>query len=137
MQTILYVCVHNAGRSQMAEALTNALAQERRLPVRAVSAGTQAGERLNPMAKAALEEIGIETAGLTPKPLTAEMAEGADRVITMGCGVNAEACPARILIAEDWGLDDPAGQPMETVRVIRDEIRAKVTALLDGVEAAQ
>ena len=137
MRTVLFICVHNAGRSQMAEAFTNKLAEEQGLPVRALSAGTVAGERINPVAQAVMEEIGISMNGQNPKPLTQEMADRANRIITMGCGVDAAACPARILISEDWGLDDPAGQPIETVRAIRDQIRACVEALLAewGAEA--
>lgn len=132
MRTVLFVCVHNAGRSQMAEALTNHLARERGLSVRALSAGTIAGETINPAAVAVMREIGISMDSQHPKPLTPEMADAADRVITMGCGVEAEACPARVRpLLEDWGLDDPKGQPLETVRAIRDEIREKVAALLD------
>lgn len=136
MQTILYVCVHNAGRSQMAEALTNHLARERNLSVRAESAGTLGGKQLNPMAVQAMEELGISMDGHAPKLLTQTMADGADRIITMGCGVDAEACPARFLVTEDWGLDDPAGQGIEEVRRIRDQIKTHVEALLDEVAAA-
>jgi len=114
----------------MAEAFTNHLARERGIPVRGLSAGTVAGKAINPMAAAVMEEVGISLAGQQPKPLTQEMADSADRVITMGCGVEAEACPARIHLSEDWGLDDPAGQPIETVRAIRDQIRERVEALL-------
>ena len=130
--TILYVCVHNAGRSQMAEAFTNALARERGLPVRAFSAGTAVGARINPAAEQVMREAGVPLDGQHPKQLTPEMAAGADRLITMGCGVDADVCPARLRPGlEDWGLDDPASQPVETVRAIRDQIRAKVEALLD------
>ncbi|MBM3492963.1 MAG: arsenate reductase ArsC [Armatimonadetes bacterium] len=131
MTTVLFVCVHNAGRSQMAEALTNHLADMRDVQVRAESAGTVAGERVNPAAEAAMADIGISLGGHRPKQLTQEMADGADRIVTMGCGVDADACPASILVTEDWGLDDPAGQPVETVRRIRDEIRARVERMLD------
>jgi arsenate reductase len=130
MKTVLFVCVHNAGRSQMAEAFTNALAAERGLAVRGLSAGTEAGARLNPMAVEAMRELGISMDGQHPKRLTQEMADAATRVITMGCGVDAAACPARIHLSEDWGLDDPAGQGIETVRAIRDQVRARVESLL-------
>lgn len=130
MTNILYVCVHNAGRSQMAEAFTNHFATAHGLPVLAASAGTVAGETINPTALAVMEEIGISMQGQQPKQLTQEMADSADRVITMGCGVDAEACPARIHLSEDWGLDDPKGQPIEKVRAIRDEIQKRVEALL-------
>jgi arsenate reductase (thioredoxin) len=130
MKTVLYVCVHNAGRSQMAEAFTNKLAQERGIAVRALSAGTIAGEQINPTAVAVMQEIDISMEGHSPKQLTQEMADSADRVITMGCGVDAEACPARIHLSEDWGLDDPKGQPLNKVRAIRDEIKTRVETLL-------
>ncbi len=133
MKTVLYVCVHNAGRSQMAEAFTNHLATKEGIPVRALSAGTVAGEKINPVAEAVMEEIGISMQGHQPKQLTQSMADSSDKIITMGCGVDAEACPARIHITEDWGLDDPKGQPLEKVRAIRDDIEARVTALLEEV----
>lgn len=129
-ERVLFVCVHNAGRSQMAEAILNHLATAEGHSIRAESAGTLGGTRLNPQAVEALEEIGIETAGLIPKLLTQEMADRADRIISMGCGVDAEACPARFMVTEDWGLDDPAGQPIETVRRIRDEIMVRCRELL-------
>lgn len=135
MKTILYVCVHNAGRSQMAEAFTNALAKERGINIVGMSAGTVAGEKINPVAETVMEEIGISMASQRPKQLTQKMADSADKVITMGCGVEADACPARIVLSEDWGLDDPKGQSVETVRAIRDQIREKVVALLDNMEA--
>ncbi len=133
MTTILFVCVHNSGRSQMAEALTNQLARERGLSVRAMSAGTMPanGKGINPVARLAMEQIGVQMNGQWPKQLTQEMVDQADRLITMGCGVDAAACPARFLVTEDWGLDDPAGQPIEKVRAIRDQIRERVDALLD------
>ena len=106
---VLFVCVHNAGRSQMAEAFVNALARERGLPVRGLSAGTQAGSRINPLAEQVMAELGISLEGQEPKQLTDEMAKSADRTITMGCGVEATSCPAGIYITEDWGLDEIAG----------------------------
>jgi arsenate reductase (thioredoxin) len=126
---VVYVCVHNAGRSQMAEALTNHLAREKGLPVVAESAGTVGGKALNPMAVEAMREIGISMEGQTPKLMTQEMVDGA-RVISMGCGVDATACPAKFLLTEDWGLDDPAGQSIEKVREIRDGIKGHVEELL-------
>ncbi|GAB4460274.1 MAG: arsenate reductase ArsC [Armatimonadaceae bacterium] len=136
MKTVLFVCVHNAGRSQMAEGLLNHLAQERNLPVRGLSAGTEPGTAINPQAKLAMEELGISLDSHTPKILTQEMADSADRIITMGCGVDAESCPARIHLSEDWGLDDPKGQSLETVRAIRDQIRARVESLLKDYSAS-
>ena len=95
--------------------------------------GRWLGEEINPLAVAVMEEIGVSMEGQKPKQLTQSMADTADRVITMGCGVDAEACPARIHLSEDWRLDDPKGQPIEKVRVIRDEIKARVEALLSEV----
>lgn len=129
-KTVLFVCVHNAGRSQMAEAFVNKLASERDLAVRGASAGTEATERINPLAQQAMAELGISMEGQKPKQLTAEMAAGAERIITMGCGVDATSCPANVYFTDDWGLDDPAGQPIEKVREIRDQIRDRVEALL-------
>lgn len=134
VKTVLYVCGHNAGRSQMAEALTNHLAKERGLDLRAESAGTGPADRVNPAAAAAMEEIGISMDDQRPKVMTQEMVDRADRVITMGCGVDVAACPAKFLVTEDWGLDDPAGQPVETVRRIRDEIKARVETLLEEMK---
>jgi arsenate reductase len=131
MKTVLFVCVHNAGRSQMAEALTNALARQRGVDVQAFSAGTEGGAQLNPMAVAAMTELGISLDGHHPKLLTQEMADSADRIVTMGCGVDAEKCPARVHFSDDWGLDDPKGRPIEEVRVIRDQIAERVGKLLD------
>ena len=130
MKTVLFVCVHNAGRSQMAEAFVNRFAAEHHHPIRGLSAGTEAGERVNPLATQAMAELGISLEGQTPKQLTQEMADTADRIITMGCGVDATSCPARIHLSEDWGLDDPAGQSIEKVREIRDQIRTRVEELI-------
>ena len=135
MKTVLFVCVHNAGRSQMAEALLNKRAKERSLPVQAMSAGTVAGREINPVARQVMEEIGVPLEGQTPKMLTQAVADAADRVITMGCGVDADVCPARIHLSEDWGLDDPKGQSLEKVRTIRDLIAAKIEILLTEMES--
>lgn len=137
MKSVLFVCVHNAGRSQMAEAFVNKLVAERGLEVRGESAGTMMGKTLNPLAVEAMAELGISMDGQAPKQLTQQMVDNATKIITMGCGVDAEACPARIHVSEDWGLDDPAGQSIETVRAIRDQIRDKVQQLLDEIKAAQ
>lgn len=130
MVDVLFVCVHNAGRSQMAEAIFNHEAMLKGLPFRAASAGTLGAGEINPMARLALEEIGIATEGLTPKRLDQTMADTAARTVSMGCGVDAAACPAKFLVTEDWGLEDPAGQPIEVVRAVRDEIRRRVARLL-------
>ncbi len=134
MLNALFVCVHNAGRSQMAAALFNHLCQRKGLPFRADSAGTAPGNAVNPAAVEALRELGIELSQAKPKALTQELADSAERIITMGCGVDAESCPAKFLVTEDWGLDDPAGLPIETVRRIRDEIRARLEALIAELE---
>lgn len=135
MTRILFVCVHNAGRSQMAEAMVNHFAAERGLDVAAESAGTVGGKELNPMAVSAMNELGVSMMGHHPKLLTQEMADAADRIISMGCGVDADACPAKFLLTEDWALDDPAGQTLDSVRVIRDQIQERVTKLLDELES--
>ena len=127
---VLFVCVHNAGRSQMAEAYVNHLSLERGLSVIAESAGTLGGSSLNPVAVRAMAEQGIPLKGHEPKLLTQAMIGRADRIISMGCGVDTAACPASFLITEDWQLDDPAGQSIEEVRKIRDQIRSKVEGLL-------
>jgi arsenate reductase (thioredoxin) len=133
VRKILFVCVHNAGRSQMAEAFVNHFAQEQNLPILGESAGTVGGKQLNPLAVEVMAEIGITMDGQHPKLLTQEMADSANKSITMGCGVDADACPARILFTEDWGLDDPAGQPIEKVREVRDQIKLRVEKLLEAM----
>jgi arsenate reductase len=127
MKKIIFVCTHNSGRSQMAEAFARRMGQGR---LAAFSAGTEPGADLNPVVAEAMAEIGYDLAGHYTKPLTPDIVEGADRIITMGCGVNASTCPASYLVTDDWGLDDPADQPIEKVRMIRDFIYAKVEALL-------
>ncbi|HLZ73169.1 MAG TPA: arsenate reductase ArsC [Dehalococcoidia bacterium] len=122
---VLFVCVHNAGRSQMAAALTHAMSGGR---VRVYSAGSEPAAHINPAVVAAMAEVGIDLAHEFPRPLSDAVVEAADLVITMGCG---DACPVypgkRYL---DWLVEDPAGQPLARVRVIRDEIRARVEGLL-------
>lgn len=130
---ILFVCVHNAGRSQMAEAFVNHFAREAGSDFVAESAGTVGGKVLNPFAIAAMSELGISMEGQAPKLLTQEMADRADSVISMGCGVDVKACPAKFLLAEDWELDDPAGKDIESVRIIRDQIRERVQELMSRV----
>ncbi|MBS1707913.1 MAG: hypothetical protein JSS65_04235 [Armatimonadetes bacterium] len=115
----------------MAEAFTNSLAAERGLDVVGSSAGTVGGKALNPVAVQAMSEIGVPMDGQAPKLLTPEMVAESDLIVSMGCGVDAEACPVKFLVAEDWELDDPAGQPIEAVRAVRDAIRERVSALLD------
>ena len=130
MKQVLFVCVHNAGRSQMAEAFFNRFAHERGLEAHAESAGTAPGGQINPVAVQAMEELGISMAGYHPKPLTAEMANSS-RVITMGCGVEADMCPAGTYISEDWGLPDPHGQGIEGVRQVRDAVKQRVEGLVE------
>lgn len=125
---ILFVCVHNAGRSQMAAALLNHRAGGR---VHVRSAGSAPSESLNASVVAAMAEIGLDIAQEFPKPLTDEFVQGADVVITMGCGDACPVYPGKRY--EDWQLEDPAGQPLEQVRRIRDEIDRRVQALLAGL----
>jgi len=126
MKTVLFVCVHNSGRSQMAEVFFNQLAQGK---ARALSAGSNPAEAVDPVVIKVMEEIGMDLSAKKPKALTPEMVERADRVVTMGCGVEG-VCPATWVETEDWGLDDPKGKPIEKVREMRDEIEAKVTGLV-------
>ncbi len=131
MKTVLFVCVHNSGRSQMAEALLNEMAGGR---VGAVSAGTAPAGEVNPAVVAAMKEVGLDISDRKPKRLTLRMIEQADRMITMGCGAEAEAiCPADTIKTEDWALDDPMGQPLEKVREIREQVRARVRTLLEEI----
>jgi len=122
MKTVLFVCVHNSGRSQMAEAFFNRFAAGQ---AHALSAGTAPAQEINPTVAQAMAEIGYDLAGQRPKLLTQEMLDQADIVITMGCAVEG-LCPAPGVKAEDWGLPDPQGRPLEEVRKIRDEIKARV-----------
>ena len=122
---VLFVCVHNAGRSQMAAGLTK-LRSQGRITVR--SAGSAPGEEINPNAVLALEELGIDMSEEFPKPLTDGAVRAADVVITMGCGDACPIYPGKRY--EDWKLDDPAGQDLDTVRRIRDEIDQRVRKLI-------
>ena len=126
MKKVLFVCVHNAGRSQMAEAFFSRLAEGKAL---ALSAGTEPASRVNPVVVGAMREVGIDISHQKPKLLTLEMLENVDRVITMGCGVEG-VCPASFVPTEDWELEDPEDKPIEKVRQIRDEIKAKVDELV-------
>ena len=136
MAEVLFVCVHNAGRSQMAKAMFNRLASERGLDLRAESAGTEPGEGVHDIVAEAMQEMGFDLRSERPKPLTDEMVEDAKRVITMGCAIDSEVCPAIFLRdVEDWGLPDPKGQPIGDVRAIRDVIGEKVEELLGELSA--
>ncbi len=129
--TVLFVCVHNAGRSQMAAGYLRRLAGDR---IQVYSAGSEPKDQINPLAVAVMAEEGIDIAGNAPKILTTDAVRASDVVITMGCG---DACPffpgTRY---EDWQLDDPAGQDLSTVRRIRDEIRARVETLIGELEGS-
>jgi arsenate reductase len=128
LPTILYVCVHNAGRSQMAAGLTRQLGGGR---VIVRSAGSDPGERINPAAVEAMAELGIDLGDAVPKLLERDAVEAADVVVTMGCGDACPIFPGKRY--EDWELDDPAGRGLDEVRRIRDEIRVRVEALLSGL----
>jgi len=129
MKTILFVCVHNSGRSQMAEAFFNQMAKGK---AQAYSAGTQPADTVNPLVIEAMREVGIDISSNKPKMLTIELIEKADRMITMGCGAEAGAvCPATFIETEDWALKDPKEKTLEQVRKIRDEIKVRVTKLID------
>jgi len=126
MITVIFACVHNAGRSQMAAAFFNSFADAGK--ARAVSAGTEPADRVHPEVVAAMREIGIDVSKARPQRLTAELASQASLLITMGCG---DACPVVPgLRRDDWPLEDPKGQPVERVRAIRDEIKTRVERLV-------
>ncbi len=124
-KTILFVCVHNAGRSQMAAGFMRELGGER---VEVLSAGSAPKDSINPVAVAAMAEVGVNIADQQPKILTPESVQESDVVITMGCGDVCPIYPGKRY--EDWQLDDPAGQGIESVRVIRDEIKGRIETLL-------
>jgi len=128
--TVLFVCVHNAGRSQMAAGYLQALAGDR---IQVLSAGTQPKDQVNPSAIAAMAEEGIDIANNVPKVLSDETVKDSDYVITMGCGDACPFFPGKTYL--DWPLNDPAGKGVEEVRPIRDEIRAKVEALIAEIDA--
>ncbi len=128
MKTVLFACVHNAGRSQMANALFNALADPGK--ARGISAGTQPGEHVHPMVATAMQELGIDLREVRPQRLTDQLARRADLLITMGCGETCPVIPG--LRREDWPLEDPKNKPIERVREIREEIRAKIQTLLQA-----
>ncbi|KAA9085396.1 arsenate reductase ArsC [Microbacterium radiodurans] len=123
--TVLFVCVHNAGRSQMAAGYLRELAGGR---VRVLSAGSEPADRINPVAVAAMAEEGVDITANTPQILTTDDVRASDVVITMGCGDACPIFPGKRY--EDWTLEDPAGQDLDAVRPIRDDIRARVEALI-------
>ncbi|GLW74318.1 arsenate reductase [Kitasatospora phosalacinea] len=129
--SVLFVCVHNAGRSQMAAAFLTHLAGDR---VEVRSAGSAPGHRVNPSAVAAMAEVGIDISAQQPKVLTTEAVRSSDYVITMGCGDACPFFPGKHY--RDWPLDDPAGQGLEAVRPIRDAVRARVEELVAEIDSA-
>jgi len=128
---ILFVCVHNAGRSQMAAGYAQALGGDR---VEIRSAGSEPADQINPNAIAVMAEEGIDIAGNAPKILTTDAVRESDVVITMGCGDTCPIFPGKRY--EDWELTDPAGQPIDVVREVRDDIKARVEALLAEIAPA-
>ena len=130
LPTVLFVCVHNAGRSQMAAGFLQHLAGDR---VDVLSAGSQPADAVNPAAVAAMAEVGIDLTAATPKLLTDAAVQEADVVVTMGCGDACPLYPGKRY--EDWPLDDPAGRGIDAVRPIRDEIRSRVEGLLEQLLA--
>ena len=128
MTRIVFACIHNAGRSQMAAAFLNQLGGGK---ARAVSAGTNPGTRVHPEVVEAMKEVGIDLSAAVPQRLTTELASDADMLITMGCGDECPYVPG--VTRNDWPLDDPKGRSLDDVRRIRDEIRRRVVELLNGV----
>ena len=126
--TVLFVCVHNAGRSQMAAGYLRHLAGDR---VEVLSAGSEPKDQIHPVAVEAMAEEGIDIAGNTPKILSDEQVQASDVVITMGCGDACKFYPGKRY--EDWKLDDPAGQGIDAVRVIRDDIRGRIEQLISEI----
>ena len=126
--TVLFVCVHNAGRSQMAAGFLEHLAGDR---IEVLSAGSEPADQINPTAVEAMAEVGIDITGAQPKVLTPASVQASDVVITMGCGDACPFFPGKRY--EDWKLDDPAGQGLDAVRAIRDDIRARVEELIAGL----
>ena len=130
MSTILFVCLHNAGRSQMSQAIFERAAAGRH---QALSAGTTPSDRIHPEVVTVMREIGIDLGGRTPQPLTLALAEAADVVITMGCGDECPYIPGKRYL--DWDLTDPKGRPLDEVRALRDEIAGRVQRLLSDLDS--
>ena len=124
METVLFICVHNSGRSQMAAAFFNQMVKGM---ARAISAGSQPADDMNPVVVEAMREVGIDISKNKPKLLTVEMMEGIEKAITMGC---EETCPVTTVETEDWGLEDPKDKPIKEVRKIRDGIKIRVKNLV-------
>ena len=126
MSRVVFACVHNAGRSQMAAAFFNAMVDPQK--ARAISAGTQPGERIHPEVVSAMRDAGIDLANARPQKMTAELAKGAYALVTMGCGDECPVVPGAR--RHDWPLTDPKGKPAAEVRRIRDQIRDRVAGLV-------
>ena len=132
MVTVLFICIHNAGRSQMAEAFFNKLSGGRYI---GLSAGSKPSENVNPVVVDAMKEIGIDISGNKPKKLTKEMLLEADLAITMGCG--EDACPIAPNELREWNIEDPHGKSIEVIRKIRDDIRKKIENLIRELDKAK
>jgi protein-tyrosine-phosphatase len=131
IKTVLFVCIHNSGRSQMAEAFFNEMAKGK---AKAISAGTKPSDSVNPVVIKAMKEEGIDIGNNKPKMLTMEMVQSANLMITMGCGADTGGvCPASFIETEDWGLEDPKDKPITEVRKIRDEIKKRVADLMSDI----
>jgi arsenate reductase (thioredoxin) len=128
MNRVIFACIHNAGRSQMAAAFFNQLADPAR--AQAISAGTRPGDRVHPEVVAVMREVGLDLSRATPERLTTERAAGAQHLVTMGCGEECPYVPG--LKVEDWPLEDPKGKPVDRVREIREEIHARVRAMVEA-----
>jgi arsenate reductase len=126
MKTVLFACIHNAGRSQMAAAWFNALANPE--SARAISAGTEPGTRVHPEVLAAMKEVGIDLSNISPTLLTQELAAGSSLLVTMGCGEKCPVVPG--LRRDDWPLEDPKGKSMDVVRGIRDDVKRRIETLI-------
>ena len=127
MKTVLFICIHNAGRSLMAEAFFNHMAEGK---ARALSAGSQPADKVNPAAAQAMDEVGLDISQKKPKKLTPGMMEGVDKAIAMGC---EDVCPVTTVETDDWEVGDPKGVPIESVRKIRDDIKARVADLIKEI----
>ncbi len=125
---VIFACVHNAGRSQMAAAFFNQMADPSKAT--ALSAGTEPGQAVHPEVLGAMREVGIDLSAARPQKLTTELAAGARHLVTMGCGENCPYLPG--LRVQDWPLEDPKGKPPERVREIRDEVRARVSQFVEA-----
>lgn len=139
MRRVLFVCIHNSGRSQMAEAFANRLGAG---ILEAQSAGTAPADAINPVVVKAMQEIGYDMERQYPKLMTNEMLDTADLVVTMGCGVdldsarqNGAVCPVVLVESENWNLEDPTGKPIAEIRKIRDQVKTKVEQLVERLKA--